>query len=161
MMFVDTDFLNLEQKTSITALWNQEYPEKLKLPTVTDFENYLASLQDLNQIILTDDANSIKGWLAYFKRDGEKWFAMLIDPSLQGKGWGSGFLGLAKQRNTELNGWVIDNDTELKQNGEAYKSPLSFYLKNGFEVSDNVIIEKKGVRGIKVSWKQGDAMNKP
>lgn len=121
--------MNPQQQLEIISLWNQEYPKKLELPTPVDFERYLQGLQDRRHILLVDDSNTIKGWLVHFIRDGEKWFAMLIDSKLQGRGLGSKFLDLAKRRNTELNGWVIDHDKELKENGTYYKSPIGFYLK--------------------------------
>jgi hypothetical protein len=51
-----------------------------------------------------------------------------------------------------LNGWVIDNDKEPKQNGETYKSPIGFYRKNGFEIRSDIQLKKKGINGIKVTW---------
>jgi hypothetical protein len=73
---------------------------------------------------------------------------------LQGKGWGSKFLTRAKERNTELNGWVIDNDDEVKQNGEKYKSPIEFYRKNDFAIRTEIQLKKKDINGIKVIWKR-------
>ncbi len=160
MEFTETKVLNKQQKGEIVTLWNKEYPKKLALPTLVDFEKYLENLADKNHIILTDKTNTIKGWLVYFMRDGERWFAMLIDSSQQGKGLGSKFLDLTKQRKTELNGWVIDNSTESKQNGKNYISPLGFYLKNGFEVLDGVELEKNGITGIKIKWKKNTITEK-
>lgn len=154
MEFTETKILNKRQKRDIIFLWNQEYPKKLQLPTLIDFESYLQGLGDKNHIILTDETNSVRGWLMYFIRDGERWFAMLIDASQQGKGLGSKFLNLAKRRNKELNGWVIDNDKETKENGHNYKSPIGFYQKNGFEILDEIKLEKKEIKGIKVRWKK-------
>lgn len=154
MEFTEIKFLNKRQKKHIIALWNREYPKKLELPTIIDFEDYLNGLEDKNHIILTDKTGAIQGWLVYFIREGERWFAMLIDSSQQGKGWGSKFLEMAKQRNRELNGWVIDNDMELKANGTVYKSPLGFYRKNGFKVFDDVKLTKKAISGIKIKWKK-------
>ena len=77
---------------------------------------------------------------------------MLVGSSLQGQGMGSQLLKLAKQYNSELNGWVIDNGEELKQNGGCYKSPIGFYLKNDFEVRSDVLMKKKNISAIKVTW---------
>jgi GNAT superfamily N-acetyltransferase len=68
-------------------------------------------------------------WLIYFVRDNEQCFAMLLDSSLQGQGLGSKFLNLAKERTSELNGWVIDNDNEPKQNGEITNHQSDFIAK--------------------------------
>jgi len=154
MEFVETKFLDRAQKKSVVALWNQEYPKKLGLPTIGDFENYLKGHKDKNHIILMDEHGALKGWLLYFVRDGDRCFAMLLDASLQGQGWGSKFLDLAKQRNDELNGWVIPNNNETKSNGANYRSPVGFYLRNDFEVLNDEELEKNGITGIKVRWKK-------
>lgn len=153
MDFVETKSLNEEQKKSIVALWNLEYPKKLALPSVLDFERYLDGLSDKNHIVLMDEDKALKGWLIYFMRDGERCFAMLIDRTLQGWGWGSRFLDLAKQRNNELNGWVVPNNEETKSDGGTYQSPVAFYLKNGFWILNNSEQDKNGITGIKLRWK--------
>jgi GNAT superfamily N-acetyltransferase len=160
MELTEIKTLNKEQKKAIIALWNREYPEKLGLPTVPDFENYLQGLSEKNHIVLMDENQVLKGWLIYFVRDEEPCFAMLLDASLQGKGWGSRFLDLAKQRNDVLYGWVIPNDGEIKSDGGTYKSPVGFYLKNGFEVLNNIAHKKKGITGIKVKWKKSGTTEK-
>ena len=153
MNFTETETLNEKQKLEIIELWNSEYPKELSLSGLTDFDQYLHGLSEKHYILLSNENGSVKGWLIYFVRDGEQCFAMLLDSSLQGQGWGSKFLNLAKERNKELNGWVIDNDSELKQNGEVYKSPIGFYRKNGFEIRTDVQLKKKNISGIKVTWK--------
>ena len=153
MKFTETKTLNEHQKLDIIELWNKEYPEALSQKGLVEFDEYLHTLSNKNHILLLDENGTVKGWLIYFKRDNEQCFAMLVDSSLQGQGWGSRFLNLAKERNTELNGWVIDNDREPKQNGETYKSPIGFYLKNRFEVRTDIQLKKKNINGIKVTWK--------
>ena len=73
-------------------------------------------------------------WYVNFIRNRKKWFVILLNSNIQGKGYGTQLINLAKKEESELNGWVIEHDNDLKQNGEKYKSPLGFYLKNGFEV---------------------------
>lgn len=153
MNFTETDTLNEKQKFEIIKLWNNEYPKELSLSGITEFDQYLQTLSEKNHILLSNDNGTVKGWLIYFLRDNEKCFAMLLDSFLQGQGWGSKFLNLAKERNPELNGWVIDNDNEPKQNGENYKSPIGFYRKNDFEVRTDIQLKKKNINGIKVTWK--------
>lgn len=153
MNFIITQSLNQKQKLEITRLWNNEYPKELAHADVSDFDEYLQGLSRLNHILLADENGNVKGWLIYFLRDNEQCFAMLLDSSLQGQGWGSKLLNLAKKHNAELNGWVIDNDNEPKQNGEKYKSPIGFYRKNGFEIRMDIQLKKKNINGIKVTWK--------
>ncbi len=152
MQFKEIKILDEGQKSEIINLWNIEYPKKLMLRKLSDFEDYLETLDDKHHIVLMDENEKIKGWLTYFIRDNERCFAMLLDSSVQGQGLGSRFLDLAKQENTELNGWIITCETELKPNGENYKSPLGFYLKNGFKMFPELRLEKKGISGIKVQW---------
>lgn len=84
---------------------------------------------------------------------------MIIDSSIQGGGFGSRLLNLAKESNLALNGWVIDNDNELKQNGELYKSPIGFYRKNGFGILTDLKFDYQNIQGIKVKW-QNPVFNK-
>lgn len=153
MNFTTTKILSEKQKLEIVRLWNNEYPKELSHSNLSDFDQYLQGLFDLNHILLSDENNNVKGWLIYFIRDNEQCFAMLLDSSLQGQGWGSKLLNQAKGYCIELNGWVIDNDSEPKQNGENYISPIGFYRKNGFEIRMDVQLKKKNINGIKVTWK--------
>ncbi|MDG3583025.1 GNAT family N-acetyltransferase [Galbibacter pacificus] len=153
MNFTETVILNEKQKLEVIQLWNNEYPKELSLRNLVEFDQYLDKLSDKNHILLSDENETVKGWLIYFIRDNEQCFAMLVDSSLQGQGLGSRFLNLAKERNSELNGWVIDNDNEPKQNGENYSSPIGFYRKNGFEIRTDIQLKKKNINGIKVIWK--------
>lgn len=154
MKFIETENLSKEQKNQIFELWNQGYPKKLSLSNLAAFEQYLQNLGDKRHIILIDEYGTVKGWLISFIRDKERCFAMILDPSVQGKGWGSKFLDRAKKINSELNGWVIDHSTELKQNGEKYISPVGFYEKNGFRILSGTTTTKEGINGIKVTWKK-------
>lgn len=65
---------------------------------------------------------------------------------------GAKFLNMAKERNLELNGWVIANNNKPKQNGENYKSPIGFYRQNGFEIRTDIKLKNKNIHGIKVIW---------
>ncbi|MCB0473527.1 MAG: hypothetical protein KDC56_10755, partial [Flavobacteriaceae bacterium] len=59
-----------------------------------------------------------------------------------------------KEKETELNGWVIDHDNDYKINGELYKSPLNFYLKNGFQKSSDRRLELEKISAVKIKWKK-------
>lgn len=65
-------------------------------------------------------------------------------------------LNLAKENNSDLNGWVIDNNNEPKQNGENRKSPIGFYRKNDFEIKTGVQLKKKNINGVKITWKASE-----
>lgn len=153
MKFFEAKVLSEDQKLDIVELWNNEYPKGLSFSELTEFDQYLDDLSDKNHILLCEESGRVKGWLIYFVRDNEQCFAMLMDSSLQGQGIGSKILSLAKERNSELNGWVIDTNKEPKQNGKNYKSPIGFYRKNDFEIRMDIQLKKKNINGIKVIWK--------
>ena len=152
MEFIRTTKLSKDWKAEILELWNKEYPKKLKYKSLLDFENYLEILTDQSHIVMIDENQNIKGWYFDFIREEEKWFAILLDSNIQGQGFGTQLLNLAKEGASELNAWVIDHDNYKKQNGEFYKSPLSFYLKNGFEKHSGIRLELDKMSAVKIKW---------
>jgi len=135
-------------------MWNNEYPEKLNYRNLTDFEDYLKHLTQQSHIIMVDENQNVKGWYFDFIRENEKWFALILDAKLQGKGLGRKMLNLAKEKESELSGWVIDRSNDKKQNGEFYESPLSFYLKNGFELLVKNRLENEKISAVKIKWEK-------
>lgn len=154
MQIKRTNQLSEKQRKNILTLWNEEYPEDLSLANVNEFEGYLEGLSDKHHLLVINDKADVVGWLIDFIRDNERCFAMLLHASLQGKGYGTKLLHAAKQTNAELNGWVIDNDEQLKHNGQNYKSPTGFYKKNDFEIVPGIQSKKNGIYGIKIRWKK-------
>ena len=144
--------LSKADKKEIFTLWNNEYPEKLIYKSLTDFEIYLQNLTDQSHILLKDENHNIKGWYFDFIRKNEKWFAIILDSNLHGKGWGTKILNLAKDKEKELNGWVIDHHAEKKKNGEFYMSPLIFYSKNGFINLPKQRLELDKISAVKIKW---------
>ncbi|NVJ45722.1 MAG: GNAT family N-acetyltransferase [Cytophagia bacterium] len=141
-----------EQKTQIYEIWNVEYPSKIGYKHISEFEAYLDKLVDQHHILALDEHEKVLGWFFDFIRNEERWFAIILDSSLHGKGVGSKMLDLAKSSNTVLNAWVTDHNTDLKRNGEYYQSPLQFYIKNGFEVLTDVRIETDILSAVKIRW---------
>lgn len=154
MKIIESKTLNKKQKAEILKLWNQEYPKALSLSGLTAFEDYLRHLSDKHHLLLTDEADIVMGWLIYFIRDDERCFAMILHASLQGRGYGSRLLNLAKTYNPELTGWVIDNDHQQMESREYYKSPVGFYRKNDFEILSDIQSRKKNINGVKVRWRK-------
>jgi GNAT superfamily N-acetyltransferase len=147
-----TENLSEDQKQSIIRLWNAEYPAQLQHSGIDSFDEYLRPKSSLDHYLLTDDNENIKGWLATFIRDDEKWFALLVDSSEQKKGFGTRLLNKVKEFETEINGWVMDHEKSLKANGEIYLSPVGFYLKNDFEILRDVRLENETVSAVKIKW---------
>ena len=154
MKIITTNNLDDHQKKVIYDLWNAEYPKNLTHSNPIDFENYLNALTNQRHNLLIDKNGIIKGWYFDFDRNNEKWFAMIIASEIHGKGFGTMLLNEAKKRESVLNGWVIDKTNYLKQNGDGYKSPISFYIKNGFHKLPEIRLELAHLSAVKIKWKK-------
>jgi len=152
MQIIKLTQLNETQKEQIFDLWNTEYPEKLVYHSMADFESYLSRLTEQNHYVLSDTNDKIKGWAITFIRENEKWFAIIISGKLHGKGIGTEMLNELKKKESILNGWVIDHNSDKKYNGDRYRSPLEFYIKNGFEVISETRLELEVMSAVKIKW---------
>lgn len=154
MRFKECSSITDTEKQQLYELWNNEYPKQLSYNNISELDNYLNDLESHEHTILLDQESRIKGWCFKFDRDNARWFAIIIDRSLFGKGFGSKLLHHAKQNENELNGWVIDSHEEETINGYKYRSPLNFYLKNGFHILENNRFEKDKISAVQVQWKK-------
>lgn len=154
MQIVERESLSVEEKEILRELWNNEYPARLKCKTVADFELYLNGLSNTKHYLLHDESNKIIGWTFTFLREDEDWFAIILNSKIQGKGNGSLLINEIKKKNNSLNGWVIDHENEVKQNGDFYKSPMPFYIKNGFTIITETRIENEKMSAVKINWKR-------
>ncbi|HEY5408168.1 MAG TPA: hypothetical protein VIJ92_13820 [Ginsengibacter sp.] len=152
MTILQTTTLTTEQKESVYKLWNNEYPEMLSFKTMSDLDNYLITLPNVSYYLLKNDSDEIEGWAMKFIMANEKWFAITIDSKVQGKGKGTILLNKLKEKEESLSGWVIDHENDIKQNGEKYKSPVLFYLKNGFKIYSDSRLEIPILSAAKISW---------
>ena len=151
MKFLVTTFLNPEQKEALLKLWNKEYPLQLAYSSLSEFEAYLAGLENTIHTLLIAH-NQMMGWYFEFDREGERWFAMLLDSSLHGQGLGTELLNRAKSDSIELNAWVVDHNRDKKPDGSTYRSPLNFYIKNGFKVLHNERLEIEKISAVQIKW---------
>jgi GNAT superfamily N-acetyltransferase len=154
MKVIQSKELSPDEKLIIMGIWNKEYPVNLNHESLSEFESYLLNLKGRNHRILLDSEDKVKGWCFDFRRDNERWFAMILDSGIQGKGHGTDLLNELKKQNEVLNGWVIDHNNDLKANGDSYLSPLEFYLKNGFEVISNTRLELDEISAVKIKWER-------
>lgn len=152
MEFIKTKEIPNTWKAEILELWNNEYPQKLIYHSLEDFERYLENLTDQSHIFMFNENKKIIGWYFDFMRDEERWFAIILDSKIQGQGFGTKILDLAKEKELELNGWVIDHNNDKKRNGEIYKSPLGFYLKSGFNELSSKRLELDKLSAVKIKW---------
>lgn len=152
MKIIEQTDLNEVQKQQVLRLWNGEYPETLSYQTLEQFDNYLKGLKELQHFLLIDEQANIQGWAITFVREAEQWFAIILDSHIHGKGCGSSMLRKLKLKHKTLNGWVIDHQRDRKTNGQPYRSPLGFYLKNGFEIISGTRLELDFISAVKIIW---------
>lgn len=137
-----------------TQLWNKEYPVSIQLPSNQAFLEYLFPLEDKRHYLAIEN-EEIVGWLMDFIRDEQRFFAMIVLGKQQGKGIGSTLLNTAKANNNRLTGWVIEgNQTLLKQNGEVYKPPISFYERHQFQLLRDVQLKIPQFLMFQIYWKK-------
>src|SRR5688572_30608089 len=96
--FIETSALDTRQKQALIQLWNSEYPQILAYQDIADFENYLQGLLDFRHILLVDRNDNILGWTFSFFRNQERWFAILLSETIQGKGLGKIMLDKLKAK---------------------------------------------------------------
>lgn len=145
------DFLNENQKAQIVQLWNAEYPAGLAYENIAGFEEYLSKTGNPLHYLI-EAQHQLIGWMATFERENERWFSIILDSKHQKMGLGSRLINEAKMQSQTLNGWVLDHNSERKLNGEFYLSPLAFYLKNGFNVLDDIRLETEKISAVKIQW---------
>ena len=146
--------LNQKQKEEIITLWNAEYPINFMYADLNDFEKYLNGLQDQKHLLVVNDQNVVLGWFMHFVRDNDRWFTIVLDTSIKGKSIGTKLLDNAKAKNEALNGWVTDHDNFLKNDGKNYKSPISFYEKNGFKIHPEITLKSEKISLVKIRWQK-------
>lgn len=141
------------QKAQVCVIWNNEYPQKLAINTTT-FDEFLQSSTSHTHYLIVSEETTIIGWADTFDRGGDRWFSIIIDGSHQRKGLGHLLLNLIKEKENRLNGWVIDHHNDLKQNGDSYQSPLSFYMRNGFKALPETRLEDEKISALKIEWRK-------
>lgn len=154
LQITKANILTPSQKQDILKLWNEEYPLQIAHTDIESLDNYLNSVSEHKHLLLVNENNHVKGWYFEFERNGENWFAMIINSKYRGKGHGSKFLQLAKSEASKLTGWVVDQNIYPKTDGNIYTSPLDFYVKNGFRVIENAKSETDLLSTIKIVWKK-------
>jgi GNAT superfamily N-acetyltransferase len=156
MKVITTTELSNDQEEFIYSLWNSEYPVPLCFQNIDGLRNYFSTLAGLQYYFLINDLHDPEGWAFTFNRDDESWFAITVNSKAHGRGKGSFLLNALKEHERNLNGWVIDHNNDVKQNGEPYASPLNFYLKNGFTVFPESRLEIPILSTIKIAWQRKD-----
>lgn len=152
MQIIKTKALTAAQEDRIDQLWNEEYPTNL----AGRYRLLLEGVDNYRHHLLLDETGDIVGWAVEFEKDGEIRFSIIVPSASQGKGYGRMLLDSLKTELNEFYGWVIDHDRDVKANGEWYRTPLPFYLKNGFELLTDQRIEAEIISAVKVRWSNPD-----
>ncbi len=151
-MIIQTPALNSSQQKELFKCWNDVYPVNLKFDDLVKMKSYFDGLQQLQFFLLVDGSIPATAFSFRFIRDDELWLAMLMPPSMQGKGYGSILLEELTERVDTISAWVIDHDLDVKADGTPYRSPLPFYLKNGFQILKDVRLEIETISAAKLVW---------
>ncbi len=152
MKIIKTRKLTEVQFFQINQLWNHEYPARLK----DRFQTLLEDVSECNHYIIEDNCHNVLAWAVYFEKDGEVRFSIIVDSKQQGKGIGTLLITRLKEDLSKFYGWVVDRDDDKKVDGQDYKSPLLFYVKNGFEILHDQRIDNELLNAVKIrrAWGQ-------
>lgn len=144
--------LSVAEKEDITRLWNAEYPAVIKYGGVADFEAFLDGLTEHRHFLIFGDEGAVDAWLLVFTRDADRWFSIIVNSAVHGRGFGRILIDEARKSEPVLNGWVAADNSLLRTDGSVYPSPLDFYRKLGFAVFDDITLDKNGFRAVKIRW---------
>lgn len=151
LKFQTTELLSDDEKLQIMELWNCEYPINLMHADLVSFEKYLDSLENPKHFLIKIKER-IVGWGTIFTRNQEKWFAIILSSFLHGQYIGTSLMEQIKMEENLLYGWVIDHEKDIKINGMPYRSPLNFYVKQGFIVLFDQRLELSTISAVKIVW---------
>lgn len=150
MKIIHTKELTSEQFNQIDQLWNDEYPINLN----GRFKLLLDGVEDFNHYLMEENGKVI-AWAVDFKKDDEIRFSIIVHRDYQGKGYGKILINELKESLDEFYGWVIHHNNDLKTDGTHYQSPIGFYLKDGFKIVKNELIDTEMIRAIKIKYHSG------
>jgi len=152
MAIIRTTQLTDAQREAIFRLWNNEYPSQLVYSHLGELDAYLAALMSPNHYFVLAADTQIVGWAFAFTRDNERWFAIIVDSSVQRSGVGTSLLTRLKQDESTLTGWTTDHDNYLRCDGAAYRSPIEFYRKNGFSTLNDMQLNTEKLSAVAIKW---------
>ena len=144
------------QKETALSIWNMEYPVKLCMPGIAEFNAFLDSLINPGYFLLKDDDTEIIGWATLFSVENVRCFFIMLKSSSHGKGYGTLLLNALKAKENTLFGWAVDHDNNVKADGTPYPSPINFYIKNNFTINNELRLETDVLSAVNIIW-QADA----
>ncbi len=147
MIITTTKCLTNNQLQQINDLWDAEYQQTLN----GRFPKLLDGVDDYCHYVIEQEGR-VAAWAVHFWKDNERRFSIIVDATHQGSGMGKALMDRLKCDLTEFYGWVVDNNSHLKADGTYYRSPLQFYIKQGFEVLNDQRIDNELLNAVKVRW---------
>lgn len=99
---------------------------------------------------LEDINNNVLAWAVDFEEDIKMCFSVIANKIQQGNGLGKALIKRLKEDLGEFYGWVYSYNDYQKENGENYQSPISFYIKQGFEVLNYIQIDNEMLKEVKI-----------
>jgi GNAT superfamily N-acetyltransferase len=156
MKIITQTHLTTEQKRIALKIWNSEYPVKLQMRGIDEFDVFLNPLIDTKYYLLID-AYSIAGWAATFSAGPVRSFFIMLNSAYHGKGYGTILLTELKKEGPQLFAWAIDHNNDVKPDGRPYPSPINFYLKNGFTVNNELRLENEQLSAVNILWEADSA----
>ena len=152
MKIITTPALSDQQKQTALNIWNTEYPVRLLMPDMNEFDAFINTLINPQYYLLTNETDEIVGWAATFSIEPVRCFFIMLAGSIHGKGYGSLLLNELKKDESQLFGWAIDHNDDIKANGEPYPSPINFYRKNGFTINVDLRLENEQLSAVNILW---------
>jgi len=148
---ISQTYLTDQQKEATLKIWNTEYPVRLQMSAMADFDAFLNALIAPKYYLLLDDEN-IAGWAATFTAGPVRSFFIMLNGAYHGKGYGTTLLNELKKEGPQLFAWAIDHNNDVKPDGKPYPSPINFYLKNGFTVNNDLRLENEALSAVNILW---------
>lgn len=140
--------LSAKHDAEIDALWNTEYPLKLKDRFALLFEDATLTIH----FYVLNQEDEIIAWSVLFEKENDLRFSIIVSSIYQQKGLGSALLTEMKKEGIAFSGWVIDHDTDLKSDETFYQSPINFYLKNGFSLDESCRLNNEMIKAVLVRY---------
>lgn len=139
------------EEVEIFNLWNKVYPAPVTYNNQDDFKAYLARAINPIHLVIKNEQQELLGWLMTFTRNEARNFVMLINPAEQGSGRGRSLIAAMKELEAEVFGYVVADDRYLKLDQSIYQSPLKFYEKLGFLIT-NEKLETPNFSALQIHW---------
>lgn len=140
-----------ENIKQIYSTWNSVYPLQANFKSMADFKIYLEKAVDQRHYVFRNNNGVINGWLMTFNRDNKRNFVLLVNEDKQNNGIGTCLVEEMQKIETEVVGWVVVSDAYLKANGSNYRSPINFYKKHNFYVTDERC-DTNNLLTVRIAW---------